>query len=223
MIKAVVFDLDDTLYNEMDFVKEGFRCVSTYLSNKYNMDKDKLLNEILDILKAHGRGKIFNIICDRYKFNEDVASLVEIYRNSKSRLTVYSDAKEILDCFKDKYKLGIITDGKASVQWNKINSLGIKNYFDKIIVTDDFGFEFWKPNEFAFKEIIKALKCEAKEAVYVGDNPNKDFIGARKVGLYTIRIIREFGDNMSLNAKKGYEADTSIKSLLELPNIIKNI
>ncbi|ADZ21242.1 putative hydrolase of the HAD superfamily [Clostridium acetobutylicum] len=207
----------------MDFVKEGFRCVATYISNKYNMDKDKLLSEILDILKAYGRGKIFNIICDRYKFNEDVERLVEIYRNSKSRLTVYSDAKEILDCFKDKYKLGIITDGKASVQWNKINSLGIKNYFDKIIVTDDFGFEFWKPNEFAFKEIIKALKCEAKEAVYVGDNPNKDFIGARKVGLYTIRIIREFGDNMSLNAKKGYEADTSIKSLLELPNIIKNI
>ncbi|URZ00963.1 Pyrophosphatase PpaX [Clostridium felsineum] len=223
IIKAVIFDLDDTLYNEMDFVKEGFKCVASFLSRKYHLDEKKLFEDILEILKLKGRGKIFDTLCKKYNIKEDIKTLVEIYRKTSSPLQIYDDAKEVLESFNGKYKMGVITDGKASVQWNKINNLGIEKYFDKIIVTDDFGEKFWKPSEFAFIEMIKFLGCKACEAVYVGDNPRKDFIGARKVGLYTVRIIREQGDNMCLEAEHGYEAHNSINNLMELSSIIKNI
>lgn len=223
MIKLIVFDLDDTLYDEFQFVQNGFKEVAKYLSNKYAIHVDELYKVMLELLNKYGRGTIFNKLCEKYNFNEEIMNLVEIYRNAKGKFKLYDDSYEVLKKLQHNYKLGIITDGKAAVQWNKIKCLGIENFFDKIIVTDDFGREYWKPHEYSYKKMLEYFKCEPKEAIYIGDNPAKDFIGARKVGFYTVRIIRECGDNMKLEEEKGYEADFTINNLKELINIIKNI
>lgn len=221
MIKAVIFDLDDTLYNEREFVYEGFKEVCKFLSQKYDIEKEILFDDTKNILDNYGRGKVFDILQQKYGFNEEVEKLVDVYRNVKPILELYDDGKEILNYFKGKVKTGIITDGKASVQWNKINSLELEKYVDKIIVTDDYGRDYWKPHEYSYKEILKCFNCRPKEAVYVGDNPVKDFVGARKVGITTIRIIRECGDNMKIKAEEGYEADYTISSLNNILDIIK--
>lgn len=221
MIKLLIFDLDDTLYNEFQFVQNGFEEVAKYLSNKYVIDNEKLYSAMLELLKKHSRGAIFDKLCEKYNFNEEVMKLVEIYRNAKDKFELYEDAREVLTKLQYNYKLGIITDGKASVQWNKIKCLDIEKYFDKIIVTDDFGREYWKPNEYAYKKMLQYFNCKPDEAIYIGDNPVKDFIGARKVGIFTARIIREQGDNMKLEAAKGYEADFTIRNLKEILNIIQ--
>lgn len=220
MIKLVIFDLDDTLYNEFQFVENGFKEVAKYLSNKYAIQVDELYNVMIEFLNKYGRGSIFNRMCEKYNFNEKIMNLVEIYRNAKGKFKLYDDSREVLKKLKYNYKLGIITDGKASVQWSKIKCLGIENYFDKIIVTDDFGREYWKPHEYSYRKMLEYFDCKPHEAVYIGDNPVKDFIGARKVGLYTVRIIRECGDNMKLREEKGYEADFTISNLNELIDII---
>ncbi|MCD2345252.1 HAD family hydrolase [Clostridium guangxiense] len=221
MIKLIVFDLDDTLYNEFQFVQNGFKAVAEYLSHKYLIDSKELQSKMLNILNEYGRGKIFNVLCEKCGFIEAMNDLVFIYRNAKCKLNLYDDAYYILEKLRYNYKLGLITDGKASVQWNKIKCLGVENYFDKIIVTDDFGRMYWKPHEYSYKKMLEYFKCEPQEAIYVGDNPTKDFIGARKVGFFTVRIIREFGDNMKLKEEKGYEADFTINNLKELINIIQ--
>ncbi|WPC41053.1 HAD family hydrolase [Clostridium sp. JS66] len=225
MIKTIIFDLDDTLYIERDFVYGAFEKVCEYLALKFNKDYEKLYNSTIDILNIHGRGKVFNMLCDKYNIKEDISDLVEIYRNAKPSLRLYEDAlyflKECsLDNKKVKFNLGLITDGKASVQWNKIKALKLENYIDKIIVTDDYGIDYWKPNEFAYREMMKHFNCTAEECIYVGDNPNKDFIGARKVNMHTVRIIRDIGDHMNTFLEKTYEADFKIKSLYELKNVI---
>lgn len=221
MIKLIIFDLDDTLYDEFQFVENGFKEVAKYLSNKYAIHVDELNKAMIELLNEYGRGAIFNKLCEKYNFNEEIMNLVEIYRNAKGKFKLYEDSREVLKKLRYNYKLGIITDGKASVQWNKIKSLGIENYFDKIIVTDDFGREYWKPHEYSYKKMLEYFQCEPKEAIYIGDNPTKDFIGARKVGLYTVRIVRECGDNMKLKEEKGYEADFTINDLSELIGIIQ--
>lgn len=223
MIKLIVFDLDDTLYDEFQFVQNGFKEVAKYLLNKYAIHVDELYKVMLELLNKYGRGAIFNKLCENYNFNEEIMNLVEIYRNARGEFKLYDDSYEVLKKLQYNYKLGIITDGKAAVQWNKIKCLGIESYFDKIIVTDDFGREYWKPHEYSYKKMLEYFKCEPKEAIYIGDNPTKDFIGARKVGFYTVRIIRECGDNMKVEEEKGYEADFTIKNLKELINIIKSI
>lgn len=232
MKKLILFDLDDTLYKELDFVYGGFKEVCNYIANKYNEDEKQLYKDTIDVLNKEGRGKIFNVICEKYNIQENISELVRRYREAQPKLTLYEDAEFILKYLKDNsgkdclhslsdkaeasYKIGIITDGKALVQWNKIRLLGLENMVDKIIVTDDYGLDFWKPNEFAYLEMLKYFDCKEEECVYIGDNPNKDFIGARKVGIKTIRVIRRIGDHMNTFLDKKYEADFIVKNLCEI-------
>lgn len=221
MIKAVLFDLDDTLYYEKEYVLEAFKQVAHYLENKYKKNEEKLFERMRDILEELGRGKIFNIICEENNFDEDIRDLVELYRNSEPKLKLYNDSRIFLDWAKNNgYKLGIITDGASKVQWNKIKGLGIEALVDKIIVTDDLGKEFWKPHEKAYLDIMKYFNINKYECIYVGDNPTKDFIGAKKLGIRTIRIVREKGDHITTFLEEKYEADININNLLELKRIL---
>lgn len=223
MIKLVSFDLDDTLYNEKNFVLGGFSEVCTYLAGKYNTDYYILYREIQNILLQKGRGEVFNLLCEAYDFDEEISELVNIYRKAKPNLKLYEDSIFVLSELKQKYKLGLITDGLAMVQWNKIKLLKIEQYFDKIIVTDDIGRDFWKPNEFAYSEILRYFNINASEAVYVGDNPNKDFIGAKKVGMKTVRIIRKSGDHIGTRLAAEYEADYEIAGMKKLLDVLKGV
>lgn len=223
MIKLVAFDLDDTLYNEKDFVFGAFKEVAKYISLKHNLSSESLYEDMIAILKMYGRGKIFNIICKKYNIDENIMALVQVYRNSKPKLNLYEDSIEILDKLKGKYKLGLITDGFASVQWNKIMSLNIEDNFDKIIVTDDLGKQYWKPNTLAFNIMKDSFKLSSKECIYIGDNPNKDFIGAKAAGYKTIRIIRQVGDYIHIRLDEEHEADYEVNSLNEIIPIIKEL
>lgn len=220
MIKVLLFDLDDTLYNERDFVYSGFISVAKFLSKKYKFPEDVLYFDMINILNTLGRGKIFDIICAKYNFNENINELVNIYRFNNPNITLYDDAREILQRFNGKYKFGIITDGYSKVQWNKIKALNIQKYMDKIIVTDDYGKEYWKPSIKPFLVMIEYFTVKPHECIYVGDNPNKDFIPCKKLGINSVRIQRPIGDYMNVYLDKEYEADYRIYSLLELENIL---
>nr|WP_242863294.1 HAD-IA family hydrolase [Clostridium botulinum] len=223
MIKVMIFDLDDTLYNERKFVEGAFKEVCDYLAQKYELDSYSLYEDAINILEKNGRGKIFDLLCLKYEINHDIKYLVDIYRQAKPRLKLYKDSQETIKRYKNRYKLAIITDGKASVQWNKIRMLNIEKDFEKIIVTDDFGREYWKPNKFAFEEIVRYFNVKANECVYIGDNPNKDFIGSKDIGMHTIRIVRKNGDHMKMIVKKHMDADYTILNLNEIDNIINEI
>lgn len=216
MISGVIFDLDDTLYNELDYVKQAFRHVSNYIENRFHIDSDITYGECMKYLEAEGRGKIFNHIIEDNRLDEDIRTLVDIYRSTKPQLKVYDDARNTISSLKNcGVKLGIITDGCRTVQHNKINGLNIRDEFDEIIVTDDYE-NAAKPSTIPYEMIIRKWNVEPSECLYIGDNPRKDFVGARLAGVHTIRIIREMGDNMKLKAEAGYEADKDIYSLEEI-------
>ena len=215
--KLFIFDLDDTLYYEKEFVLCGFKEVCEYLAKKYKLNLLKLYCRAKEILEAEGRGKIFDILCDENKINEDIDKLVEIYRNTKPKLILYKDSDELLKKIRNKGKLiGLITDGYSKVQWNKIKALKLENRIDKIIVTNDYGENFEKPNQRAYLEMIDNFNLKPNECVYIGDNPKKDFIGAKNLGMNTIRIKREKGDHIRDIVSKEYEADYIIDSFEKL-------
>lgn len=223
MIKVLIFDLDDTLYYEKEYVLGAFKEVAYYLGNKYEKSEENLYARMKEILEESGRGKIFDVICEENNFSEDIKNLVEIYRDSKPKLEIYNDSKEVLNWAREQgYKLGVITDGCSKVQWNKIKALNLENFMDKIIVTDDLGKEFWKPHKKSYIDIMEYFNTSKAECVYIGDNPSKDFIGAKKLGLKTIRIIRENGDHIKVLLNEEYEADINIVSLLELKELLGN-
>lgn len=223
MIKLVAFDLDDTLYNEKDFVYGAFKEVSVFLSDKYGISSKIIYEDMINILQKEGRGKIFDLLCEKHNINEDIKALVQVYRNSKPKLKLYDDSIKVINILKGHYKLGLITDGLASVQWNKIRLLDLEKYFDNIIVTDDLGREYWKPHILPFKNMADKFKLLPEDCIYIGDNPHKDFIGAKKLGYKTIRIHRGEGDHIKVKLNKDYEADYDIKCLDELITIIESM
>lgn len=219
-MKALVFDLDDTLYKEADFVHGAFKEVAGYLSVKYDINKDELYETMVDILNKYGRGSIFNYLCDTYGINEDINTLVELYRKAAPKINLYEDAEYFFRNIKGKYKLGLITDGVYYVQRNKIRLLGIEKYFDVIVVTDEHGKDFWKPSIKPYVKMAEELGAQLENMIYIGDNPQKDFYGARKLGMWTIRIRREAGDYIKLQLDSDYEADEEISSLYDLKKVI---
>ena len=221
-ITTYIFDLDDTLYDEETYVISALSNVCKYLSKKYQINYDEILDYCLKSIRDEGRGNTFNKLCSAFSLDENIQDLVKIYRETRPVLVLYEDSKDLFKELQLSNKLiGIITDGNAKVQTNKIQALGLDCIADAIIVTDEYSqgdnSPLSKPDERVYKMCLDRLGVNAKEAVYIGDNPLKDFAGAKKIGMKTVRIIRDKGMFMKEKApSKEYEADYTIHSLIEL-------
>ena len=193
-MKAVLFDLDNTLYPEMEFVKSGFRTVARYLSSRYDFNEDSLFTQMLDILQRNGRGKVFDTLLYNLSLyqGERVRLLVHLYRSHHPTIHLYEDTMPTLEHLRRRgIRLGVVTDGMASTQKNKIAALGLENIFDAIVCTDELGKEFWKPSIVPYKVALDLLEVSPSEAAYVGNDPVKDFVGANSIKMLTIQVTRE--------------------------------
>lgn len=177
---VVIFDLDDTLYSEKDYVKSGYADIACHYKTIASME-DKLWNAFENneqainyVLKQEG---LFSY--------EAVNHCLEIYRNHFPRISLYPDAKDLLVFLKEhKIRLGMITDGRPEGQRAKIKALKIEQYFDKLIITDELGgAEFRKPNPIAFEKMHAFFNIPYEAMVYVGDNTKKDFIAPKSLGM----------------------------------------
>jgi putative hydrolase of the HAD superfamily len=221
MIRCVLFDLDGTLYDEKDFVMSGFRAVSEYLSKIRGVDAKKCFNILMNDFESGLRGKNFDTLIEKLGLNIEIPDLVQVYRQHKPRIQLFADAQEILDKLKGSLYLGLITDGWREVQQRKVASLKVRRYFDVITFTDAHGKENWKPSPKPFEITLEKLRVGAKESMYVGDNPMKDFIGTKKLGIITVRIRRGGGEYDSIELDAEHEADYNITSLVKLQELIE--
>lgn len=212
-IKAVLFDLDDTLYEEMTFVASGFWTVAAYLTDKFGMNKQEMFSAMMEILETEGRGKVFDRVLERYGLFSPalVIELVRIYRSHFPRISLYPDVQPTFQTLrKCGARLGIITDGLQFVQKRKIAALGLQELVDIIIYTDELGQEYWKPHPAAFQRAVVALGVKPAEAVYVGNDPDKDFAGPNSIGMFTTHLCRN-GMPEKCNCKANAHIDTLTK------------
>ncbi len=193
-IKAVVFDLDDTLISEKQYIESGYRLVAEVISGKIAADKAAVFKMLMDLF-SKGPQNVFNRLFDNLNIpydEEDIFKLVEVYRNHFPDIQFYDDVIPCLVQLKDKgIKTGIITDGYISTQRNKLKVLGAKKYFDHIIITEELGREYWKPHPRSFELMNKTLKVGFDRMLYVADNPEKDFYISSIYPIKTARICRE--------------------------------
>lgn len=192
-IKAVIFDLDDTLYQEMDYVRSGFRAVDACLASCYGYEEGVLSGRMMEILDRDGRGKVFDaLLQEKGRYSEGkVAFLVDVYRSHSPAIRPFPEVREVMASLRrEGMSLGIITDGLASVQRLKVKALGFADLFDQIIYTDDFGRECWKPSPVPFQAALEGLGIKPCQAIYVGDNLKKDFIGPNILGMASIHLNR---------------------------------
>lgn len=223
MIKAVVFDLDDTLAPELDFAKSGYGAVARYLVENHCVKADvQSVYEELWALFSTDSKNVFNRLLEAHNISyekDDILKLIKIYREHEIDTTIYKeygDVSRTLASLKDKgCHLGILSDGFLVSQQHKIKALGYdKNTcFDEIVLTDALGREFWKPSEKGFLMLCEAFKVCPEEMLYVGDNPNKDFMVKKNIAIKTARIIRENGVYSKAEYKENIREDYSLSGL----------
>ncbi|HPU07934.1 MAG TPA: HAD-IA family hydrolase [Thermogutta sp.] len=191
-MKVFVFDLDDTLYLERDYVFSGFQSVARKIEEKSGLSSELVYEELIQDFNNGLRAKNFDRLLEKNPEIQKVLSLEEIihyYRSHFPRIRLLQNAEHVLKCLKKEgYFLGLITDGYLKTQKLKVESLKITSFFDKIVFTDQWGKAYWKPHERAFYEIERAWRVKGQDLVYIGDNPEKDFFPAKKRFWKTIRL-----------------------------------
>ncbi|MBP7053817.1 MAG: HAD family hydrolase [Phycisphaerae bacterium] len=194
MITTVIFDLDDTLYDEIDFCRSGFRAVAqhiTTLSDSHSADG--VFDTIWARFIAGDRSTTFNAALDQLGIPADpslIDRLVRIYRTHIPALTVPEDSRSVLDQLKDRYTLALLTDGYLPTQRLKVQALGIERCFRAIVYTEELGREHWKPSPLGFQRLLEILHARPAESAYIADNETKDFIAPNHLGMTTIQVRR---------------------------------
>ena len=182
-IEAVIFDLDDTLYPEIEYVKSGFKKIA---------ERFKMPELELELWQSFERGgkPIDDVFNARGIINLKDDAL-HVYRFQKPAIRLFDGVEGMLKRLHKSYKIGIITDGRPEGQHAKIDALCLESKVDEIIITDELGgIEYRKPNPAAFILIQKKLGTPFEKMVYVGDNLQKDFHGPKKVGMKSIVLQR---------------------------------
>ena len=211
---VLIFDLDDTLYSEIQFVKSGFFAVADELNYLYNFPVLESYNFMLKVLEEKGRGCVFNDLLKFYgKFSiSNVNHCIKVYRHHKPNIKLNPEVHSVLSFFPgDKY---VVTDGHKIVQENKVDALEVSSYFKHIYITHRYGIINSKPSIYCFDLIRKRENCDWTNLCYIGDNPNKDFVNLKPLGVHTVRIKTGIYD--SIDIPDHLEADHVISSLNEI-------
>lgn len=202
-ILGVIFDLDDTLYSEKQYVRSGYKAVAKLLGDEAFADKlwtyfengKPAIDELLNKLGCIGRKE----------------ECLEAYREQIPEIKLYDGVVDLILELKSKgVKVGIITDGRVSGQKRKLQALGLDKLIDDIIITDELGgTQFRKPCDIAFRIMQHRWGLPFEQIIYVGDNPTKDFQACRQLGMRW----------MYFRNKNGLYSNTLIEGIVGISNI----
>lgn len=217
-VRGVVFDLDDTLYPESDYVLSGFDAVGAWLAQRMACPSDPALR--LRELFADGvRRDTFDRLLGEWNCSEAatlIPDMVSCYRRHMPNLTLLPDAQRAMKRWRKHARLGLITDGPLESQTRKVRSLRLEDWLDPIVCTDTWGSEFWKPHPRAFETIERQWGLFSHELVYIADNPSKDFVAPNARGWQTIQLCRPGCEYGQVPAAAGGEAAHRVGSLDEV-------
>lgn len=221
--QTIIFDLDDTLYPERQYVLSGFLAVARWAEDNLGIAAQAGLAELRRLFDQGVRGDTFDRWLAYHGQTEEIpiARLVNVYRNHEPELTPFPEARRILDSLRGPYRLGLLSDGHLAVQRRKLEALGLAHYFQAVVFSDEMGRAFWKPSTVPFKRVLRELQTAAAAAIYVGDNPTKDFVAARSLGMRAVRVRRDDGEYVHVRPPTpGHRPHVTIRSLDALPALL---
>lgn len=218
---CVVFDLDDTLYLERDYVLSGFRSLEEWAQK--HLGVEEFCHRAWTLFRGGERRHIFDAVLESAGIKPDrdtIQAMVALYRGHMPDIKLTADAVRCLRSFEGSVHLALVSDGPEQSQRNKIRALGIEPSFESVVLTSALGDEYAKPHVKPFLEVQKHFGPSVQQFIYVGDNPIKDFIGPRRLGWKTIRVRRHEGLYSFLEADKFASAHLEIPDLNPLRDII---
>ncbi len=189
-IKAVLFDLDDTLYDRGELVRRVITDqYDTFQHELCSVQKNDFINRVLQ-LDDHGyadKRALFATVLAEWGLGPNlIEPLVENFWISyDEKCELPQDTRVTLQTLrKNGIKVGVITNGGTERQQRKLDSLGISSWFDVVLISETEGVR--KPDPEIFHRALARCGVEASEAIFVGDHPDTDVAGALQAGLRAV-------------------------------------
>jgi putative hydrolase of the HAD superfamily len=221
-IKAVIFDLDNTL---LDFKKMKYAsiraAVDSMVEAGFSMEKETAFQAITEIYD--NKGYEYQTVFDEFlqqsmgkvNYKYLAAAIVSYRRAKEASLMLYPHVNiTLMKLAKMGLKLGVVSDAPSREAWMRLCYLNLHHLFDAVVTFEDTGVH--KPAPEPFHEICKLLEITPTEALMVGDWPEKDMVGAKQVGMTT--AFARYGDTLGIEDSGG---DYDLADIYELINIVE--
>lgn len=222
MFEAIIFDLDDTLYSERDFLASGYSAVAHHLAANHACEYEEVYSSMMGALDRFGRRSVLPLTIRRFsRTSASLEELVQVYRHHEPTISLSPGCFDLLLHLASSFKLGIITDGLPQVQRRKVRALGLDDLVHKVIYTWEFGVDKEKPHPFTFNLMMDSLEVEADKTLFVGDNPVKDCNGAKAAGMKSALFC--LPENGIVKFDQAAVADFAVASWSQLGSILMHV
>ena len=224
MIKAIIFDLDNTL---LDFVKmKQFAvkaAITAMIEAGLDVDEKKAYQDIFDLYVNKGweNQQVFDDYLNQTvgKVSNKIlaAGIVSYRRAREATLLVYPNVnKTLIELIKMGIQLSVVSDAPSREAWMRLYYLNLHHVFDPVLTFDDTGVRI--PSAKAFEMALDILQSSPDEVLMIGDWPERDVVGAKQIGMKT--IFARYGDTFG-TVDSG--ADWDVNDIYDLVNIVKEL
>jgi putative hydrolase of the HAD superfamily len=189
--RAIVFDLDDTLYPTRRFLSSGFAAVADAVAPEIGVPAADILTVLRDA-RRFMPGRELQFLCDRFGLPASaVDRWVQIIRGHWPDIRLPLESARVLMDLQSTWRIGVLTNGYPDVQRRKVAALGLRELVDAVVFATEYGDGRGKPDRAPFLTVLDELNVPADRAVFVGDDLDADVFGAGRVGMRTIHIARD--------------------------------
>ena len=222
-LRVIAFDLDDTLYPEREYALSGFRAVAEWAEAALELPRTQVYAELKALFESGVRRNSFNRWLEGRGLPPGIwlEVMVNHYRQHVPELAPFPGTVELLENLHGSYRMAILTQGYAAGQRGKIKALAVERYFDTILILGETEREQWKPSRRAFERLLAQLNVRSDQVAYIGDNPEKDFYGARQLGIRTVRVRRPGGEHTHKEPiDPSYAPDVQVNEFSAVPEAL---
>ncbi len=224
MIRAIVFDLDNTLTDFMKMKEAAINAaIDGMIDAGFRLHREQLRARVDAIYGERGLEfqRVFDELLEREFGEVDpkilAAGIVAYRRARESELVLYPHAQlALLELVKRGIRMGVVSDAPRLQVWMRLCGLGLQHVFDAVVTFDDTNER--KPNPAPFREVLRRLDVDPHEAMMIGDWAERDVVGAKVLGMTT--VFARYGDTFDTKVSG---ADHDIDDLLELVSIVDRI
>jgi len=216
-LRAICFDLDDTLYDYARYARSGLLSAADRLESTTGR---RLHDELLDLYFEAGVTEgTFDHLVERHDLPDEVVpQLVDAYHAANGPLEPYPETEPVLSRLGEDHVVGLLTDGRGGHA--KLDRLGLREYFDAVLISHSVGRT--KHDPVVFERLLVALSVPPTAALYVGDDPRVDFRVPNQLGMDTVRLRR--GRYADLEPAEPRAApDHEIEGLGELLDVLEEL
>jgi putative hydrolase of the HAD superfamily len=217
--RAVLFDLDDTLYPRRSFVLSGFRAVAGQLERDHAIPAAAAFKALRHACDHGSRGRELQEVCRLFALPMSIVpALIDVVRGHVPSIRLPRRSVRVLRSLGPTWRIGVLTNGLPGVQKRKVAALGIEPLVDAVVYAAECGEDSEKPATAGFVAVLQRLGAPADTAVFVGDDPRTDIASASRLGIRTIHVSAS-----TEQAGGDVPASARVSSLSQVPAVAERL